>query len=119
VFDLGRDQLPYDEEFQLAALLHDVGKAIDAENHTAAALEALDGLITPRTVWLIEHHMAAQKILDGTLGARARRRLQADDSYEELLLLARCDRRGRRSGVEVPDVEEALDSIRELSATFG
>ena len=119
VFDLARDELPYDEEFQLAALLHDVGKAIDTGDHTVAALEALDGLITPRTAWLIEYHMAAQQILDGTLGARARRRLHAQDSYEELLLLARCDRRGRRSGVEVPEVEEALESIRELSVTFG
>ena len=28
VFDLARDALPYDEEFQVAALLHDVGKAL-------------------------------------------------------------------------------------------
>jgi hypothetical protein len=63
--------------------------------------------------------MAAQQILDGTLGARAKRRLRAHDSYEELLLLARCDRRGRQIGVQVPDVEEALDSIRELAVTFG
>ena len=36
VFDLARDALPYDEEFQLAALLHDVGKAIDPRDHVAA-----------------------------------------------------------------------------------
>ena len=29
VYDLACDQLPYDEEFLLAALLHDVGKGID------------------------------------------------------------------------------------------
>ena len=58
VFDL-RDELPYDEEFQLAALLHDVGKAIDPRDHVTAALQALHGFITPRTEWLIEHHMAA------------------------------------------------------------
>ena len=76
VFDLARDALPYDEEFLLAALLHDVGKAIDPHDHVAAGLEALDGFITERTAWLIEHHMDAQQDLDGTLGARARRRLQ-------------------------------------------
>ena len=119
VFDLARDELPYDEEFLLAALLHDVGKAIDAENHTAAALEALQNLITERTAWFIEHHMAAQQLLDGQLGARARRRLQQNESYEELVLLARCDRDGRQAGVQTPELEEALDYIRELAVTFG
>ncbi len=119
VFDLARDELPYDEEFQLAALLHDIGKAIEPDDHTAAALEALEGLITDRTAWLIEHHMVAQQLLDGTLGVRAKRRLRANESYDELILLTRCDRDGRQAGVEVPELEEALDSIRELALTFG
>ena len=59
VFDLARDELAYDEEFLAAALLHDVGKAIDPADHVAAGLEALDGFITERTAWLIEHHMLA------------------------------------------------------------
>ena len=33
VFELARDERPYDEEFLLAALLHDVGKAIDPADH--------------------------------------------------------------------------------------
>ena len=60
-----------------AALLHDVGKAIDPADHVAAGLEALDGFITERTAWLIEHHMLAHQLADGTLGARASRRLAA------------------------------------------
>jgi hypothetical protein len=99
--------------------LHDVGKAIDPADHVAAGLEALEGFITPRTRWFIEHHMEAHEILDGTLGARAKRRLQADESYEELLLLGRCDRAGRQRGVVASELEEALDYVRELSLTFG
>ena len=33
VFHLAREARPYDEEFLLAALLHDVGKAIDPQDH--------------------------------------------------------------------------------------
>ncbi len=119
VFDLARDEVPYDEELLLAALLHDVGKAIDPDDHARAALDALDGFITPRTAWLIEHHMLGHALLDGTLGARARRRLQQSEYYEEFEILCACDRDGRQVGVEVPDVDEALDYIRELATTFG
>src|SRR5947208_2710018 len=49
VFELAREHRSYDEEFLLAALLHDVGKGIDPGNHVEAALQALDGLITERT----------------------------------------------------------------------
>jgi predicted HD phosphohydrolase len=119
VFDHARDALPYDEEFLLAALLHDVGKAIDPQEHVAAGLEALDGFITERTTWFIEHHMDAQQDLDNTLGARAKRRLKESPDYDDLLTLARCDRAGRQRGAQAPELEEALDYIREISRTFG
>jgi hypothetical protein len=119
VFDLAREELPYDEEFLLAALLHDVGKAIDPKNHVAAALESLDGFITERTRWLIEHHMTGHAVLDGSLGARAKRRLRSCESHEELVLLARCDRAGRQAGVEASELEEALEYVRDLAVTFG
>ena len=115
VFDLARDELPYDEEFLLAALLHDVGKAIDPHDHIAVGLEALDGFITPRTAWFIERHMEAHDLFDGTLGVRARRRLEESEDFEELKLLARCDRQGRRRGVEASDLTEALEYLRDLA----
>jgi hypothetical protein len=119
VFDLLRDQCPYDEELLLAALLHDVGKAIDRHDHVAAGLEALAEYITPRTAWFIAHHMEAQQALDGTLGVRAWRRFEAGEDFDELKLLARCDRQGRRRGVPAPDLTEALDYLRELARTCG
>src|SRR5262245_10833261 len=86
VFELARDARPYDEEFLLAALLHDVGKGLDRSRHVEAALSALDGLITERTAWLIEHHMEAQAYKNGTLGARERRELQGSPDFEDLML---------------------------------
>ncbi|REJ67081.1 MAG: HD domain-containing protein [Planctomycetota bacterium] len=119
VFELARDRLPYDEEFLLAALLHDVGKAIDRRNHVAAGLQALVGFISPRTAWLIEHHSEANQLRQGTIGARLRRRLEADENFDELMLLSECDREGRCQGVDVPEVEEALEYIRGLADEHG
>src|SRR5207248_751118 len=95
VFELAREERPWDEEFLLAALLHDVGKGIDPSDHVGAALQALDGLITPRTAWLIEHHMLAQENRAGTLGRRQRQRLEASDDFDDLMLLRDLDDRGR------------------------
>ncbi len=119
VFELARQESPYDEELLAAALLHDVGKAIDPLNHVEAGLRALEGSITDRTAWLIEHHMEAHDLLDGTLGMRARRRLTEHEDYDALLILAQCDRAGRVPGADVPELEEALDYLRELESFNG
>ena len=114
VFDRARDELPYDEEFLLAALLHDVGKGIDPYDHVGSGLEALEEVVSERTRWLIEYHMLAHEIADQTIGHRAHRRLRESEHYDDLLLLGRCDRGGRRPGVVASDLDEALDYLREL-----
>ena len=96
-----------------------MGKAIDRHEHVTAGLEALAEHITPRTAWFIAHHMEGQELLDGALGVRARRRLEASEDYEELRLLARCDRTGQQRGVETPELEEAIEYLRELAETCG
>lgn len=114
VFDLACGVHPYDEEFLLAALLHDIGKAIDPSDHVAAGLEAIQDTVTERTAWLIEHHMLAHQVVDRTIGARALRRLKENESFSELLELQRCDVGGRKSGIETTELETALDYIRRL-----
>src|SRR3954468_14261093 len=94
VFELARDARPYDEEFLLAALLHDVGKGIDPHDHVAAGLQALDGLITDRTRFLIENHMAAHAYRGGTLPAKQRQRLKESEDFDDLLLLSELDHTG-------------------------
>jgi len=118
VFDLACDRLPYDEEFLLAALLHDVGKGIDRYDHVYSGLEALEGFITVRTGWLIEHHMEAHKLHDRTIGARARKRLQQNESYDELVILGECDRGGRQVGVQTTELEAALEYVRQISDAY-
>jgi len=119
VFEQARDRRPYDEEFLLAALLHDIGKGIDRADHVHAGLEALDGLISERTTFLIKHHMDAQEYQAGGLSARLRRQLEASEDFEDLLLLRECDNAGRVPGAMVGTVDEALDYLKELERTNG
>lgn len=114
VFELARRERPYDEEFLLAALLHDIGKAIDPHDHVAAGLEALDDSITDRTAFLIEHHMEAHAFADGTLGHRAKLRLREAEGFEDLLLLQELDQAGRKPGMPVDELEAVLDYLKEL-----
>ena len=114
MLELARNHRAWDEEFLLAALLHDVGKAIDPRDHVAAGLAALEGTVTGRTEFLIAHHMDAHDLADGTLGHRAKLRLNQHDDYEELMLLQEIDRQGRRRGVPVCTIAEALAYVREL-----
>jgi hypothetical protein len=118
VFDLARRARDFDQEFLLAALLHDVGKGLDPRDHVAAGLAALQGHITPRTAWLIEHHMTAHDIASGAIGVKARRRLAAHPDFEELMLLEACDSEGRRGGltigIDLPTVQQALEFLRDM-----
>ena len=118
VFELARGHRPWDEEFLLAALLHDVGKAIDPSDHVAAAVEALEGSITQRTQFLVAHHMDAQALHQGTLGHRAKDRLRQSDDFEDLLLLRELDTAGRRRGAAVCTVAEALGYVRSLEDDY-
>ena len=114
VFAHARELAGYDEEFLLAALLHDVGKGIDRHDHVAAGVQALAGLITERTEFLIANHMLAHDYRAGTLGARARRKLEASADFDDLLRLNACDRAGRVPGAAVGTVDEALGFVRDL-----
>ncbi len=114
VFELARDHRPYDEEFLLAALLHDVGKGLDRADHVASGLAALDGLITERTRFFIEHHMHAHEYRAGSLPAALRRELEASPDFDDLMLLRELDDAGRVPGAVVGTLDEALDYVKEL-----
>lgn len=115
VFELGREERPYDEEFLLACLLHDVGLAIDRRNSVRAAVESLGDLITERTRFLIEFRKdAAEYLRTGKIS----RSLMRSEHFEDLLLLARCDIAGRVCGAQVSTPEEAFDYIAGLEGEW-
>jgi predicted HD phosphohydrolase len=119
VFELARDSRPYDEEFLLAALLHDVGKGLDPTDHVGAGLAALESSITERTRFFIENHMFAHEIRAGTAPHKLRRRLAESPDYDDLLLLSELDARGRQPGVPTISLDEALGYLRELERQNG
>lgn len=115
VFDQARHRRPWDEEFLLAALLHDVGKAIDPADHTEAGLAALEGAVSDRTRWLIERHMDALAYKNRTLTKDERLELEASEHFDDLLELRDCDDEGRQVGVETDTLDEVLAYIRSLA----
>ncbi len=119
VFELAREERPYDEEFLLAALLHDVGKGIDPADHVGSALSALAGTITERTEFFIAHHMNAHLHRTGKLGHSLKRELEASPDFDDLMLLRQLDDAGRVPGAVVGTVDEALDFLKELERSNG
>lgn len=118
-FELARTEVPYDQELITAALLHDVGKAIDPHDHVAAGLEALEGTLTEREEYLIGHHMEAMEYVDRTLGARARAALEMSEWFDDLMTLRDIDTRARRTGVDVCTVDEALRFLKAMDEENG
>ena len=104
---------PFDEELLTAALVHDVGMAVDRRAPVAATLEAIGDLVTPRTRWLVETLPVARAYADNTLGHRARKRLEAHPDFLDALLLAEADR-GGGSGDPPPSLEQAMAVLRAL-----
>ena len=114
-FDLAREERPFDEELLTAAIAHDVGRAIDRSDPLAATLAALDGLVTFRTRWLVEQLPAARAYREGTLGRRARQRLEAHPDFLDLLALADAERQARVRGYDTPTLDAAIAALRELA----
>ena len=114
VFARVHHERPFDEELLTAALVHDVGMAIDRRGAAAATLEAIGDLVTPRTRWLVESLPAARAYADQTLGHRARKRLEAHPDFLDVLFLAEADRGGRGADSPPPSLEQAIAVLRAL-----
>ncbi|MFN0196517.1 MAG: hypothetical protein ACKVT0_07210 [Planctomycetaceae bacterium] len=115
VYELGVAEQDYDEEFLLACLLHDVGYAIDRREPIPAALEVIGRFLTPRTKFLIEHLPDASEYLKTR---KIRPSVRKSEHFEDLLLLARLNQRGRKIGVQTATVDEALNYIASLDSAW-
>ncbi len=101
-FDLAR-RATGDRALWAAALLHDVGKAVSSPDHDTIGADLLDGLVAPRVVWLVRHHL---DLLDAP--GVTRRRLRGTSALQDLQRLRRWDVGGRSPFAVVLDPEAAL-----------
>lgn len=116
VFATVHAERPFDEELLTAALVHDIGLAIRRSDPCTGCLELVDDWITPRTRRLLEMLPEAHAHVACTIGQRARRRLEADADFHEVLLLAEADRRAADVATATPSLEEAITILRQLDA---
>ena len=114
VFELAYRVRPYDEEFLLAALLHEIGRAIDPADPVPAALRTLEGTIEERCHWLIANLQEILPKSQKPAASRVRYELRASPYFEDLELLGELDLAGREPGVDVRSLEEALRYLRTL-----
>lgn len=84
-FELARRETA-DRGLWAAALLHDVGKAVSSPDHDEVGADLLEGLVAPRVVWLVRHHLdllriprPTKRLLHGTAALAALQRLRRWD----------------------------------------
>ncbi|NUP13136.1 MAG: HD domain-containing protein [Polyangiaceae bacterium] len=104
-FDLARRESD-DRQLWAAALLHDVGKGLRCADHDEVGADLLDGLVAPRVVWLVRHHLDLMRA-----PAATRRRVRDKARLSDLERLRRWDVRGRSPTAVVLSVSDALDTL--------
>lgn len=105
VFELARRESA-DPVLWAAALFHDVGKAVDGPLHDEVGADLLDGLLCPRAVWLVRHHLDLLKDPRAT-----RRRHRGTDALRDLEKLRRWDLGGRDPRARVVSIDCAFDQL--------
>lgn len=111
VFELAYKQ-SNDPQLWLAALFHDVGKAVDSKEHAQIGADMVRDLLPDRVVWLIEHH------LDLLISPRqTRQRLANSQQLTDLTQLRAWDLGGRSTTAEVRTPDDALNIITQHLTT--
>ncbi len=95
-----------DPELWAAALLHDIGKAESTSNHAQIGANELEGILSPRIVWLIRHHLHLL-----TAPKRTRSQLHNTPQLRDLELLRKWDLKGRSPLATVITPKDAINIL--------
>lgn len=90
-----------------AALLHDVGKAVDYANHASVGSDMLSDILNPKITWLIRHNLDLLKSPKKT-----RRKWQGSQQLQDLEHLRRWDLSGRDIDTNVMSIPEAINILQ-------
>lgn len=89
-----------------AALLHDIGKAIDGPTHAEIGAELLTGIFNNNVCWLIRHHLDLL-----THPSKTKRQYKNTKHLSQLIILRDADLKGRDPFADVCTPEFALDYL--------
>lgn len=112
VYNLAR-RASSDRALWAAALLHDVGKAEDPPRHDVIGADMLEGLVAPRIVWLVRHHLCLLRE-----PRTATQRLRNTAALRDLERLRRFDLGGRDPSACVLDPADALSILMDCPETI-
>lgn len=107
-----------DVDLILAALLHDVGKAVMKLGHDEKGAELLRDCATVKTLFLVEQHMRIHSWINGDMKRPGKARAMAEHPWlPELVQLSRWDAMGRVAGKKVTwDRQKFIDTLNEKAA---
>lgn len=91
-----------DTDLILAAMLHDVGKAVSSLGHDKIGAEHLYPYVSLKTHWLIENHMRFWQLIMGDMKKKSKIVGLIEHPFlADLLQLARWDQLGRNPRMEI------------------
>jgi predicted HD phosphohydrolase len=91
-----------DLDLILAAMMHDVGKAVNKIGHENIAVDMLQGLLSEKSLWLIENHMRIWYLIEGKMIRLQKvKDLVSNKWFPDLVLLARWDKMSRKSNFQI------------------
>ncbi|MCJ8313616.1 MAG: HD domain-containing protein [Saccharospirillaceae bacterium] len=89
-----------------ASLFHDIGKSINGPKHDLIGAQMLEGILNPKIIWLIKHHLDLIKHSKKTL-----QKYKNPSRLNDLQLLRKLDIKDRDPFVEVMSVETAINTV--------
>ncbi len=107
-----------DTDLIIAALFHDIGKSVITHGHEKESVRMMEDEISPKSLWLIQHHMRSRLFLSGEMNKHSKvRELLDNPFFPQLMHLRRIDAKARKPNrkywIEPIDLADRLNKCVE------